>query len=85
MALDLYVPDYIDELVDAASDPQVILLAREGSNEEAYQHAMFQRAGTTQVITRCLIEQKDREDDEYEKLVLEREERARTHRKHTTN
>ena len=85
MALDLYVPDYIDELVDAASDPLAILLAREGSNDEAYQYAMFQRAGTTQVITRCLIEQKDREDDEYEKLVLEREERVRTRRKHTTN
>lgn len=85
MALDLYVPDYIDELVDAASDPLAILLAREGSNDEAYQYAMFQRAGTTQVITRCLIEQKDREDDEYEKLVLEREERARMRRKHTTN
>lgn len=80
-----YIPEYIDELVDAASDPLAILLARECSNDEAYQYAMFQRAGTTQIITRCLIEQRPEEDDEYEQLVLERQTRQRNRSKDRGN
>ena len=49
------LPDYIDEMIDP-NDPLAILLAREGSNDEAYQTAVQYRSGTTQVVLRSEIE-----------------------------
>lgn len=49
------IPDYIDELIDP-NDPLAILLAREGSHDEAYQTAVQYRSGTTQVVIRAEIE-----------------------------
>ena len=57
------IPDYIDELIDP-NDPLALLLAREGSNEEAYQTAMQYRSGTVQVVLRTEIEEcEERESD----------------------
>lgn len=50
-----HIPDYIDEMIDP-NDPLAILLAREGSNDEAYQTAVQYRSGTTQVVLRSEIE-----------------------------
>ena len=58
-----HLPEYIDELIDVASDPLCILLAREGSNDEAYQTAVFHRSGQQQVVARALIEQRPGEDE----------------------
>lgn len=51
-----YIPEWIDEEMDSSSDPLFLLLAREGSFDEAHQTIMFQRAETAQVVTRALIE-----------------------------
>jgi len=57
------LPDYIDEMIDP-NDPLALLLAREGSNEEAYQTAMQYRSGTVQVVLRTEIEEcEERESD----------------------
>lgn len=61
--MSFHLPDYIDELIDGASDPLCILLAREGSNDEAYQTAVFHRSGQQQVVSRALIEQRPGEDE----------------------
>lgn len=61
-----HLPEYIDELIDAASDPLCLLLSREGSEDEAYQTAMYHRAGQQQIITRCELEQRPYEDEDYE-------------------
>lgn len=57
------LPDYIDEMIDP-NDPLALLLAREGSNEEAYQTARQYRSGTVQVVLRTEIEEcEERESD----------------------
>lgn len=56
-----HLPEFIDECVDYSSDPLLILLAREGEHEEAYQTARQYTAGARQIVERSLIEQ--REDD----------------------
>lgn len=55
----IYIPEFIDEMIDTASDPLAILLAREGSNDEAYQYAVSHRAGQQQIVERSLIEDAD--------------------------
>lgn len=84
-----YLPEYVDELIDTASDPLCILLAREGSNEEAYQTAMFHRAGQQQVVTQALIEQRPDEDEGDANIEVVRAPRApriiRTTKKHSFN
>lgn len=49
--MSLHLPEFIDENVDYASDPLLILLAREGEHEEAYQTARQYTAGARQIIT----------------------------------
>lgn len=61
--MSLYLPEWVDELVDASADPLCILLAREGSNDEAYQTAVYHRSGQQQVVTRALIEQRPDQDE----------------------
>lgn len=57
------LPDYIDEMIDP-NDPLAILLAREGSIDEAYQTAVQYRSGTVQVVLRAEIETcEERESD----------------------
>lgn len=57
------LPDYIDEMIDP-NDPLSILLAREGSIDEAYQNAVQYRSGTVQVVLRAEIETcEERESD----------------------
>ena len=53
--MSMHLPEWVDEMVDP-NDPLSILLAREGSNEEAYQTAMQYRSGTTQLVLRAEIE-----------------------------
>lgn len=64
--MSFYLPEYVDELIDTSSDPLCILLAREGAYDEAYQTAMYHRAGLQQVVTRALIEQRPDLDGENE-------------------
>lgn len=71
-----HLPEFVDELVDSSSDPLCQLLAREGSNDEAYQTAQYHRSGLVQIVTRATIEQHPEEDDEYEALVVERQKRV---------
>lgn len=59
--MSLHLPEFIDEIIDYSSDPLLILLAREGEHEEAYQTARQYTAGARQIVERGLIEQ--REDD----------------------
>lgn len=61
--MSFYLPEWVDELIDTAADPLCILLAREGSNDEAYQTAVFHRSGQQQVVARALIEQRPGEDE----------------------
>jgi len=61
--MSFYLPEWVDELIDTAADPLCILLAREGSNDEAYQTAVYHRAGQQQVVARALIEQRPGEDE----------------------
>ena len=67
--MSFYLPEYIDELVDTMSDPLIELLAREGSNEDAYQTAMFYRSGQSQIVTRAMIEQKHVLEQEVEQEI----------------
>lgn len=78
-----HLPEFVDELVDSSSDPLCQLLAREGSNEEAYQHAQYHRSGLVQIVTRAVIEQHPEEDDEYEALAIERQKRVIRRRRKT--
>ena len=48
---ELRLPEFIDENIDYSSDPLMILLAREGEHEEAYQTARQYTAGARQIIT----------------------------------
>lgn len=48
--------DFIDENIDYASDPLMILLMREGAYEEAYQTARQQTAGARQIVLQHEIE-----------------------------
>lgn len=52
----LHLPEFIDENVDYTSDPLMILLMREGANEEAYQMARQQTAGARQIVLQHEIE-----------------------------
>lgn len=61
--MSMHLPDYIDELVDP-NDPLAILLAREGSNDEAYQQAQQYRSGTVQVVLRAEIEDVEERDSD---------------------
>ena len=61
--MSFYLPEWVDELIDTAADPLCILLAREGSNDEAYQTAVYHRAGQQQVVARALIEQRPDQDE----------------------
>lgn len=53
--MSIHIPEYIDEMVDT-TDPLTILLAREGSNDEAYQTACYYRSNMLQVQLRAEIE-----------------------------
>lgn len=81
-----HLPDWIDEAegIDASSDPLCILMAREGDYDEAYQTAMYHRAGRTQIVERAIIEQRPDEDDPMEQTWIERQRKAvkRAVRKH---
>lgn len=61
--MSFYLPEYVDELIDASADPLCILLAREGAYDEAYQTAVYHRSGQQQVVTRALIEQRPDQDE----------------------
>lgn len=61
--MSIYIPDYIDEMIDP-NDPLAILLAREGSTDEAYQTAVQYRSGTTQVVLRAEIEAFEESDSD---------------------
>ena len=61
MTTSLHLPEFIEETFDVSSDPLMILLAREGEYEEAYQTARQYTAGARQIIERSMLEQ--REDD----------------------
>lgn len=54
---ELRLPEFIEETFDVSSDPLLILLAREGEYEEAYQTARQYTAGARQIIERSTIEQ----------------------------
>lgn len=51
----MHLPDWVDEQVDPC-DPLSILLAREGSNDEAYVTAQNYRAGQQQLVVHAEIE-----------------------------
>ena len=58
--MSLHLPEFIDENVDYASDPLLILLAREGEHEEAYQTARQYTAGARQIVLQHEIETSER-------------------------
>lgn len=62
MSGNLDLPLWIDEFVDP-NDPLTLLLAKEGSNDEAYQTAQQYRSGTVQVVLRAEIEHTCEEED----------------------
>ena len=51
----MHIPEYIDEMVDP-NDPLAILLAREGSNDEAYITARQYLSEQRQIIERARID-----------------------------
>lgn len=74
-----HLPEFIDECVDYSSDPLLILLAREGEREEAYQTARQYTAGARQIVERALIEQRPDQDDEYFVRQQQRTRKSSTH------
>lgn len=57
------VPAWVDEMIDP-TDPLTLLLAKEGSNDEAYQTAQQYRSGTVQITLHAEIEDtEERETD----------------------
>lgn len=60
----LHIPEFIDEMIDTASDPLAILLVREGANDEAYQYAVGHRAGQVQIVERSLLEDNEERDSD---------------------
>jgi len=60
--MSLNLPTWIDEMIDP-NDPLAILLAKEGSNDEAYQTAQQYRSGTVQVVLHSEIEHITEETD----------------------
>ena len=61
--MSLNIPDFIDPMIDP-NDPLALLLAREGSCDEAYQTAQQYRSGTVQIITRAIIEECEEYDSD---------------------
>jgi len=53
-----YMPEEIDESCDPSADPLCILLAREGSYDEAYQLARQHRAGQDHIVQKMLLQQR---------------------------
>lgn len=58
--MSLHLPEFIDENIDYSSDPLLILLAREGEHEEAYQTARQYTAGARQIVLQHEIEASER-------------------------
>lgn len=57
------IPDWVDEMIDPL-DPLTLLLAKEGSNDAAYQTAQQYRSGTVQIMLHAEIEDtEERETD----------------------
>lgn len=59
-----HLPEYIDECVDASTDPLVTLLMREGAMEEAYTLQQQHTADAQQIVERCIIEQRPHEEED---------------------